>query len=410
MHPEFYFYKGVLLDHQRAFDDEPDFITFVDRAYRFANEKHAAHIRASGEPYITHLIEVAYILASFQTSPQVVAAGFLHDTVEDCGVKKEELAVLFGQDVADLVEAVTKVGQLSSRTKEQLEAENHRKIFIAMAKDVRVILIKLADRLHNMRTLFAKSPEKQRRIAAETLNVYAPIAHRLGINTIKSELEDISLSYLEPEKYNYIMNLLSSQEAQREENLHRMIKRIEAMLYEHKIPFKMYGRVKNIYSIYKKMYVKERRFEEIYDLHALRIITETNVECYEILGYIHEMFRPIPGRFKDYIDREVPQDYDKIIYFYAGDVFGKNPKDLLAKDLFGNPTKDIDLTAYAEEIISDKRMSNMLNAIVVSCQKYQTLIIGKQPKHYICVRSEIAHRVKHLVKEKFNKTLFIMNL
>ena len=296
----------------KTYLSKPESTDLIDRAYRFANEKHAAHIRASGEPYITHLIEVAYILATFQTSPQVVAAGFLHDTLEDCGVKKEELTALFGSDVAELVEAVTKVGQLSSRTKEQLEAENHRKIFIAMAKDVRVILIKLADRLHNMRTLFAKSPEKQRRIAAETLNVYAPIAHRLGINTIKSELEDISLSYLEPEKYNYIINLLSSQEQQREDNLHRMIKRIEAMLYEHKIPFKMYGRVKNIYSIYKKMYVKERRFEEIYDLHALRIITETNVECYEILGYIHEMFRPIPGRFKDYIAMPKPNLYQSL--------------------------------------------------------------------------------------------------
>lgn len=296
----------------KTYLNKPESTDLIDRAYHFAAEKHASHIRATGEPYIIHLIEVAYILASFQTSPQVVAAGFLHDTIEDCGVKKEELTTLFGADVAELVDAVTKVGQLTSRTKEQLEAENHRKIFIAMAKDVRVILIKLADRLHNMRTLFAKSPEKQKRIAAETLNVYAPIAHRLGINTIKSELEDIALSYIEPEKYQYIVDLLSSAEAQREDNLQRMEKKIQAMLVEHQIPFKMYGRVKNIYSIYKKMYVKERRFEEIYDLHALRIITETNVECYEILGYIHEMFRPIPGRFKDYIAMPKPNLYQSL--------------------------------------------------------------------------------------------------
>lgn len=296
----------------KAYLSKPDSIELINRAYLFAAEKHASHIRASGEPYINHLIEVAAILASFQTSPQVIAAGYLHDTIEDCGVQKEELATLFGADVAELVEAVTKVGQLSARTKEQLEAENHRKIFIAMAKDVRVILIKLADRLHNMRTLFAKSPEKQKRIASETLNVYAPIAHRLGINTIKSELEDISLSYLEPEKFNHISSLISSQESQREENLVRMQQKIQAMLIEHQIPYKMYGRVKNIYSIYKKMYVKERRFEEIYDIHALRIITQTNVECYEILGYIHEMFRPIPGRFKDYIAVPKPNLYQSL--------------------------------------------------------------------------------------------------
>lgn len=288
-------------------------IKLITDAYEFADEKHKGQFRKTGEPYVIHLINVAYILADLQAGPQTIAAGLLHDTIEDCNVTFDEIKDKFGEEIATLVESVTKVGRIQNLSKEEFEAENHRKIFIAMAKDIRVILIKLADRLHNMRTLYGHNNAEQRyRIASETLKVYAPIAHRLGINTVKSELEDISLKYLEPDKYLHVKELLAQKESSRKDTLGKMSDNILKLLDDYDIPHKISGRVKSIYSIYKKMYVTNRPFEQIYDLQALRIITDTVPHCYEILGYIHACYRPIPGRFKDYIAMPKPNLYQSL--------------------------------------------------------------------------------------------------
>ena len=236
-----------------------------------------------------------------RTGPKTIAAGFLHDVVEDCNVSKQEVSELFGEEVATLVESVTKISNLKFQDEKEYLASNHRKIFIAMAKDVRVILVKLADRLHNMRTLQYMPSAKQQKIANETLEVYAPIAHRLGISDIKNELEDLSFQYLKKEKYYEIAKLVEKRKAERDEQVQRMIADISAMMEEHHIKYRIFGRSKHLYSIYKKMVTKNKRFEEILDLLAIRIVTDTDSACYEILGYIHAKYRPIPGRFKDYI-------------------------------------------------------------------------------------------------------------
>jgi len=287
-------------------------INLILKAYDFASKAHEGQFRKTGEPYVVHVINVAYILATLQAGPQTIAAGLLHDVIEDCGVTYDQLKEDFTVEIADMVNAVTKVGRLQTGSNEEFEAENHRKIFIAMAKDIRVIIIKLADRLHNMRTLHGHSPEGQKRIARETLQVYAPIAHRLGINTVKSELEDLSLKYLEPEKYVIIKNLLAKKEEARKATLQAMSDKILKLLDQYDIPHKLSGRVKSIYSIYKKMYVGGKMFDEIYDLQALRVVTDTIPHCYEILGYIHASYRPIPGRFKDYVAMPKPNLYQSL--------------------------------------------------------------------------------------------------
>ena len=287
-------------------------INLILKAYDFAFKAHDGQFRKTGEPYITHVINVAYIIANLQAGPQTIAASLLHDVIEDCGVTYETIKDEFGIEIADMVNAVTKVGRLKTGSNEEFEAENHRKIFLAMAKDIRVIIIKLADRLHNMRTLYGHNVDSQKRIAKETLEVYAPIAHRLGINTVKSELEDLSLKYLEPEKYAIIKSLLSKKEEARKATLQIMSDKILKLLDQYDIPHKLSGRVKSIYSIYKKMYVGGKLFDEIYDLQALRIITDTIPHCYEILGYIHASYRPIPGRFKDYVAMPKPNLYQSL--------------------------------------------------------------------------------------------------
>lgn len=276
-------------------------IDLITRAYLCAEKNHTGQYRKSGEPYIIHAIQVGYILSLLRTGPRTIAAGLLHDVVEDCDVTLEEITEMFGSEVASLVDSVTKIGNLKFKDEKEYLASNHRKIFIAMAKDVRVILIKLADRLHNMRTLQYMTPEKQKKIAAETLDVYAPIAHRLGISDIKNELEDLSFQYLNKEKYYEIARLVEKRKAERDEQVQRMIKEISDLLDEHHIQYRIFGRSKHLYSIYKKMKTKNKRFEEILDLLAIRIITDSDTACYEILGYIHAKYRPIPGRFKDYI-------------------------------------------------------------------------------------------------------------
>jgi len=287
----------------------------IREAYSLVKEKHAGQFRKSGEPYIHHLIEVAYILATLEAGPATIIAGLLHDVVEDTDYPLSEIERKFGKDVCFLVDSVTKIQRmkLSKKYSENFEAEDHKKIFLGMAKDIRVIIIKLADRLHNMRTLKYLSPERQIALSKETLEVFAPIAHRLGINTIRSELEDICLSYLEPKKYEEVKNLINTRIKNRKENLIQLKKRIADMLYEKNIPMiEIESRYKSIYSVYKKMYEKGRKFDEIYDIMALRIITETEINCYEILGFIHQLYKPVVGRFKDYIAMPKPNMYQSL--------------------------------------------------------------------------------------------------
>ena len=313
-----------VLEEAKKYIHKPENIDLITRADLFAKEQHEGQFRKSGEPYIIHAVQVGYTLALLRTGPKTVAAGFLHDTVEDCDVETEDIARLFGEEVASLVESVTKIGALKFKDEKEYLASNHRKIFIAMAKDVRVILIKLADRLHNMRTLQYMSEAKQKKIASETLEVYAPIAHRLGISEIKNELEDLSFKYLNREKYFEIAKLVEKRESERDAQVQHMIREISDMLDEHHIPYRIFGRSKHLYSIYKKMITKNKRFEEILDLLAIRVITDTEVSCYEVLGYIHAKYRPIPGRFKDYIAMPKVNMYQSLhttIVAGDGDIF-----------------------------------------------------------------------------------------
>lgn len=287
-------------------------IDLINQAYDFIMEKHEGQKRKSGEPYTIHLIWVAYILATLQTGPATIAAGLLHDVMEDCGVSREEMVERFGEEITTLVEGVTKIGKMPFKDESDVYAENHRKIYIAMAKDIRVILIKFADRLHNMRTLQFMPPHKQKRISRETLEVYTPIAHRLGINDIKTELEDLSLSYLDPVAYSEISKLLATKQEERKESVAKMMASVKQILDNNSYQYRILGRAKSIYSIYKKMFVKKKRFDELYDLYALRIITQDKMDCYGILGLIHDQYRPIPGRFKDYIAMPKPNMYQSL--------------------------------------------------------------------------------------------------
>ncbi len=292
----------------------PDDQKLIQDAYDFAKDKHKDQFRKSGEPYIHHPLEVAYICTQLQSGPATLASALLHDVVEDTDTTIEEIEHRFGPDVRLIVDSLTKIQRmkLSHMTKEDFEAEDHRKIFLGMAHDVRVIIVKLADRLHNMRTLDSLSPDRQKALAKETLEVFTPIAHRLGIYTVQSELEDLSLKYLEPDVYKKIKKLVDDRFENRKGALEQLKKRIADQLYEHGIPFKMESRVKSIYSIYKKMYQKGHSFDEIYDILAIRVITKTVVNCYEILGMIHTTYTPIPGRFKDYIAMPKPNLYQSL--------------------------------------------------------------------------------------------------
>lgn len=310
---------------QDVFNETDSYIKHQDnkdlilKAYQFAEEHHRGQMRKSGDPYIVHLLHVALSLADLKTGPKTIAAGLLHDVIEDCEVSEAEFKDEFGDEIYTLVDAVTKIGKLKFEDEEEYLASNHRKIFIAMASDVRVILIKLADRLHNMRTLEYMSPDKQKKIAAETLDVYAPIAHRLGISELKNELEDLSFRYLNYNKYHEIARLVEEKKAERDIHISNMINEIEAELNAHKIKYRIFGRSKHLYSIYKKMVTKNKRFDEILDLLAIRIITNNEVACYEILGYIHAKYTPIPGRFKDYIAMPKMNMYQSLHTTIVGD-------------------------------------------------------------------------------------------
>lgn len=276
-------------------------IDLVEKAYVYSAKAHQGQIRLSGEPYLSHPLEVAYILTKMKMDVTCIAAGFLHDTLEDTEAESDEIKHLFGEETANIVEGVTKISRMQFTSRQQRQAENVRKMILAMSSDIRVILVKLADRLHNMRTLGFQPPEKQRLIAAETEDIYAPLAGRMGIQWIKSSLEDLCLYYLEPKIYRDIKNEIAETRDKREEFIKNVIELVSKKLEEFKIQATIRGRDKHFYSIYKKMLDQDLTVNQVYDVLAFRIIVSGIKECYEVLGHIHSMWKPVQGRFKDYV-------------------------------------------------------------------------------------------------------------
>ncbi len=307
--PEEYMQEILSLIGNDCSDDE---ICHVKKAYKIAADAHEGQKRLSGEPYIMHPLSVALILASLGMDEASIVAAILHDTVEDTALTHEEVKKEFGETIADLVDGVTKIGRVPLQTKEEQQAENIRKMLIAMSRDIRVIIIKLADRLHNMRTLEFKPEPRRREIARETIEIYAPIAHRLGIRPIKEELEDLSISYLDPVAYREIGESLEKQSKTRNEFLADIQGRIDERVKSVVSGAQVSGRIKSVHGIYRKMYMQNKNFDQIYDIYAVRIIVDTVIDCYNCLGIIHDMFNSIPGRFKDYISTPKPNMYQSL--------------------------------------------------------------------------------------------------
>ncbi|MCC8100538.1 MAG: bifunctional (p)ppGpp synthetase/guanosine-3',5'-bis(diphosphate) 3'-pyrophosphohydrolase [Clostridiales bacterium] len=282
------------------------------RAFQYADKAHASQVRRDGIPYITHPLQVAMILADFKMDLESLEAALLHDCIEDTGSTYEEIAQLFGTPVADLVEGVTKLTRLQYATLEEKQMENLRKMLMAMSKDIRVIIVKLCDRLHNMRTMQYQTPKKQREKSLETMEIYAPIAHRLGMQRLKWELEDLSLKYLDPVGYADIEQQLAARANRNQEFLNNMQSKIKARMDAEGIACTITGRIKHTYSIYRKMYTQHKTLDEIFDLYALRIIVDTVADCYNALGHVHDLFNPVPGRFKDYISTPKPNMYQSL--------------------------------------------------------------------------------------------------
>ena len=301
----------ALEDKIKAYNPSLDTKRLFD-AFTYADNAHSSQLRKDGSPYITHPLAVAEIVADLELDTDSIIAALLHDTIEDTGATHEEIAKRFGPTVADLVEGVTKLTRVQYTSKEEEQMENLRKMLMAMAKDIRVILIKICDRLHNMRTMEYQSPRKQKEKALETMEIYAPIAHRLGMQRIKWELEDTSLKYLDPIGYQEIADELAARSSAHEEFMASIQKKIEDRLAEEGIKCTVYGRVKHIYSIYRKMYAQNKTLDEIFDLYAFRVIVDDISECYNVLGCIHDLFRPVLGRFKDYIGTPKPNGYQSL--------------------------------------------------------------------------------------------------
>ncbi|MBQ4346945.1 MAG: bifunctional (p)ppGpp synthetase/guanosine-3',5'-bis(diphosphate) 3'-pyrophosphohydrolase [Firmicutes bacterium] len=289
-----------LIEQIKSYHPTNDF-SILEKAYNLAKEAHGNQLRKSGEPYIIHPLRVAIILAELELDIESIVAGILHDVIEDTEYSFEDIEGIFGREVAELVDGVTKLGKISYSTKEELQAENYRKMFLAMAKDIRVILIKLADRLHNMRTLSYMSEDKQKEKAQETLDIYAPLANRLGISKIKTEMEDLCFKYLDPNDFADLKAKIIKKKEEREAFVHQIVSDIKAHMENAGIEGQVDGRSKHFFSIYKKMLNQSKTFDQIYDLFAVRAIVNTVKDCYAVLGLVHEMYTPMPGRFKDYI-------------------------------------------------------------------------------------------------------------
>ena len=298
---------------EKVLNTNPNFdIEKLEKAYAIAEKAHEGQNRASGEPYITHPLEVAYILADIELDCETLVGALLHDVVEDTDYSLEDVKREFGENVAIIVDGVTKLGKIQYTTAEEQQVENIRKMLLAMAKDVRVILIKLADRLHNMRTLKAKSEAKQREKARETLEVYAALAHRLGMSKIKWELEDLSLRYIDPIAYKEITESINLKKQEREKFINNIMETLREKTAEMDIKSQIMGRAKHFYSIYRKMFTQNKSIDELYDLFAVRVIVDSISECYAVLGMVHELYHPIPGRFKDYIAMPKPNMYQSL--------------------------------------------------------------------------------------------------
>ncbi|WP_442871308.1 RelA/SpoT family protein [Anaerotignum sp.] len=300
-----------LLERIKQYHPSKDF-SMLERAYALAADAHKEQKRKSGEPYVIHPLKVAYILAELELDMESIVAGILHDVIEDTNYSHDDIAKLFSEEVASLVDGVTKLGKLSYTTKEEIQAENYRKMFLAMAKDIRVILIKLADRLHNMRTLNYMTPEKQHEKAQETLDIYAPLAHRLGISKIRTEMEDLCFKYLNPEAYFDLAAKIEKKRVEREAFVQNIVTEVKTKMDEAGISGKIQGRSKHFFSIYKKMVNQNKTLDQIYDLFAVRAIVDSIKDCYAVLGIVHTMYTPMLGRFKDYIAMPKPNMYQSL--------------------------------------------------------------------------------------------------
>ena len=302
-----------LVNEAKTYLHEEKNIQLIEKAYSIAEKMHEGQFRKSGDPYVQHPLEVAYLLSTLHAGPATIAAALLHDVLEDTYMTKEEMIAEVGEDVTNIVDGVTKISKLKYMTKEKALAHNHQKILLAMAKDIRVVMVKLIDRLHNMRTLEFHNPEKRKVIAKETLDLYAPLAHRLGMYRIKAELEDTSLKYLAEEEYYDISKALDTKKSERINDIDVMVEKIKGMLDTQGVKgYQIKGRIKNIYSIYKKIVTKNKTMDEIFDFLALRIIVNSVEDCYRVLGLVHSVWNPLPKRFKDYIAVPKPNLYQSL--------------------------------------------------------------------------------------------------
>ncbi|MGZ9059424.1 MAG: HD domain-containing protein, partial [Burkholderiaceae bacterium] len=291
---------ATLTDHVKKYLPSAD-VQKIKEAFRFSDEAHLGQFRRSGAPYITHPLAVAEILTDWRLDGAAIQAALLHDVIEDCGVEQSQLIERFGSTVADLVDGVSKLDRLQFSSTEQAQAENFRKMLLAMARDVRVMLIKLADRLHNMRTLESVDAERRRRIARETLEIYAPISHRLGLNTLFRELEELSFEHLYPLRYQVLNRAVLAARGNRREVLGKMMVAVRKSLSDAKLRSEVQGREKTVYGIYRKMADKRLSFSQVLDIYGFRVVVDTPAQCYLALGTLHSLYKPVPGKFKDYI-------------------------------------------------------------------------------------------------------------